>query len=71
MALTGSQIDMFRAKCLLHGLKLELKGMYRSKGQRTCYALIKEEFGLKGNKQSVHDQFEEILRNNGNGKIRR
>ena len=50
---------MYRQRVLLKGLKLELIGMKLSRG-RTCYSIIKQEYGLKGNKQSVYDQFKAI-----------
>ena len=56
---TPQQIDMYRQRVLLKGLKLELIGMKLSRGQ-SCYSIIKKEYGLKGNKQSVFDQFKAI-----------
>ena len=50
---------MYRQRVLLKGLKLELIGMKLSRGQ-SCYSIIKKEYGLKGNKQSVFDQFKAI-----------
>lgn len=63
--LTGDQIPEFRKKVLLRGLKLELKGMKLSRG-RSCYSIIKSEFNLKGSRQSVFDQFSQLL-NKGEG----
>jgi len=57
---TPEQINSYRMICLRQGLKLELIGMRLTRG-RTCYSMIKEEFGLKGNKQKVYDQFVELL----------
>lgn len=42
-------------------LSLECKGMARSKG-KSAYTIIKNEFGLKGNKQKVLAQFIEVLK---------
>jgi hypothetical protein len=53
--LTGSDIDLFRMSVLEKALKLELLGM-KGRG-RSAYSVIKSEFGLKGNRQSVYDQF--------------
>jgi len=58
--LTGDQIPEFRKRVLLRGLKLELKGMKLSRG-RSCYSIIKSEFNLKGSRQSVFDQFSQLL----------
>ena len=62
--LTGDQIPEFRKKVLLRGLKLELKGMKLSRG-RSCYSIIKSEFNLKGSRQSVFDQFSQLLNKGG------
>lgn len=55
-----AQIEMFRYKTLLKGLRLEMVGMKMSRGQ-SCYSIIKQEFGLKGSKQKVYDQFKSML----------
>jgi len=54
-AITGENIDLFRLSILEKALKLELLGM-KGRG-RSAYSVIKSEFGLKGNRQSVYDQF--------------
>ena len=54
------QIEMFRYKTLLRGLRLETQGLQMSRG-RSCYSIIKQEFGLKGSKQKVYDQFKLML----------
>ena len=57
---TPEQIEMFRYQTLLRGLRLEMQGLQMSRG-RSCYSIIKQEFGLKGNKQKVYDQFKLML----------
>lgn len=64
MVITGQQIDAFRAKVLLRGLKVEMKGIRLTRG-KSCYSIIKSEYGLKGSKQKVYDQFEKLLKDNG------
>ena len=54
-AITGDNIDLFRMSILEKALKLELLGM-KGRG-RSAYSVIKSEYGLKGNRQSVYDQF--------------
>jgi len=54
------QIAMARVLTLRQGLKLEVRGMRMSRG-RTCYSIVKEEFGFKGSKQKVLDQLNEML----------
>jgi hypothetical protein len=58
--ITGPQIPEFRKRVLYRGLKLELTGMRLSRG-RSCYSIIKDEFNLKGSRQSVLDQFEKLI----------
>ena len=49
----------FRLRVLHKALKLELLGL-RRKG-RSAYAIIKDEFGRHGSKQSVYDQLGELI----------
>jgi hypothetical protein len=58
------QIQSFRLITLLSGIRAELKGFRLTRG-RTCYSMVKQEFGLKGNKQKVYDQFEDLLLEHG------
>ena len=51
-----SAVSLFRMITLANGLKMEIKGMRMTRG-RTCYAIIKEEFGLRGRKTRVLEQF--------------
>lgn len=55
---TPEEIHAYRMKTLLIGLRAEVKGMRLTNKGQTCYARIKKEFGLKGSKQKVLDQFE-------------
>ena len=52
---TPEDINMFRMLSLKGALSLEVKGMKRR--GRSVYSIVKEEFGLKGNKQRVLEQF--------------
>ena len=57
-ALTDKKgIALFRMKTLASMLTLEIMGMKR--GGRSAYSIVKEEFGLKGNKKSVLKQLDE------------
>lgn len=58
--ITGTDIDLFRASTLEKGLRLELMGMKMSRGV-SCYQIIKKEYGFKGSKQKVYDQFKELV----------
>ena len=48
-------VSIFRLITIKHALKLETMGMKHSRG--SVYAMVKREFNLHGNKQSVYDQF--------------
>ena len=52
-------INRYRLKTLLSALKLETLGM--KKRGKSAYAIVKEEFNLKGNKQKVYEQLEKII----------
>ena len=58
--ITGEHINTYRLLTLRMGLKAEMRGMRLTRG-RSCFAIVKEEFGLKGNKQKVFEQFEALL----------
>ena len=58
-AISGNEhIVLFRMSVLEKALKLELLGM-KSRG-RSAYSIIKSEYGLKGNRQTVYDQFRQL-----------
>jgi len=57
---TPEKIDMFRFLSLRSALKLECLGMKR--GGRTAYSIVKAEYGFKGNKKSVLQQMEQIIK---------
>ena len=52
-------IDLYSIVAKRSALVLEMRGMKRR--GRSAYSLIKEEFGLKGNKQKVFEQLTEII----------
>lgn len=58
---TPEGIEAYRMLTLRRGLILEINtGLKLSRG-RSCYAIIKSEYGLRGNKANVLAQFEAIL----------
>ena len=57
---TGYQIDRYRLLVLRSALKLEIKGM--KKRGKSAYSIIKQEFNLKGNKQKVLNQLNDIIK---------
>ena len=59
--ITGSDDIAFAQMLARKGaLRLETLGMKVGRG-RTMYSVIKEQYGLKGNKQSVYTQFCELV----------
>jgi hypothetical protein len=54
-------VNFFRMNTLLHGMKTELKtGMRLTRGP-SCFTRVKQEYGLKGNKQKLIEQFEKLV----------
>jgi hypothetical protein len=60
---TPEQIAGFRMLTLLAGLKLEVRGLRKS--GRSCYQIVKQEFGLTGNRRQVLDAFQELVYERG------
>lgn len=52
LVITGKHIGLYRLLSLKAGLSLECKGLKMSRG-RSCYAIVKSEFGFRGNKERV------------------
>ena len=57
---TPEKIDMALFLTLRSALKMECLGMSR-RGQ-SAYSIIKQEYGFKGNKKSVLEQMEKIIK---------
>ena len=50
--LTGQQIDDARRLALRQMLKLEIRGLSRSKGA-SAYSVLKKDYGYKGTRESI------------------
>ena len=59
--ITGESIMHYRLLTLIQGLKSEIKGMRLTSKGRTCYSIIKSEYGLKGSREKVLVQIQEIM----------
>ena len=57
---TPQQIDRFRAYVLMSALALEIKGLKRS--GPSAYSIIKREFNLKGSREKVLTQLQQLAR---------
>ena len=53
------EIEWTRLLYLRYGLRMEVVGL-KSRG-RSAYSIAKEELGIKGNKQKVLDQVNEMI----------
>jgi len=54
-------IQDYRFMMLITGLRSEIKGFRLTSKGSTCYAILKREFGFKGNKEKVLVQAEELM----------
>ena len=61
-----SKIELFRLFTLRSGIKLEILGMKRTAGRRSCYAVVKSELKFKGNRQRVLSQLETYIQEKKN-----
>jgi len=57
---TPQKIELYQMLVLRSALKLEMLGL-KTRARRTAYSAIKQMFNLKGNRQKVLDQFNEII----------
>lgn len=57
--IVGNKIEVFHMKTQMKALELEIKGMKSRRG--SIYAFIKSNYGLKGNKQKVLEQFKNLI----------
>lgn len=59
--ITGDSIMHYRLMNMILGLKTEIRGLRLTGKGRTCYSMLKREYGLKGNKAKVLAQAEAIM----------
>lgn len=62
--ITGNDIKTYRLHVLRQAIKLEMKGLTNSRGSVT--AMVKREFGFKGNRQRVLEQLEQVINGKAN-----
>jgi len=62
--ITGPHIQLYRMMVLRSGLRLEMKGL--SRRGRSIYAIVKDEFGLRGTRERVLAQLEKRIEDYGN-----
>jgi len=61
--ITGESIKDYRLLLLIQGLKAEIRGFRLTSKGRTCYSILKSEYGFKGNKEKVLIQVQEVMDN--------
>lgn len=59
--LDGDDIILFSIIALESALRIEVKTGMKTRSGRTAYSFVKERYGLKGSKQRVLEQFNEIV----------
>ena len=59
VTITGEHIELYRLIHMRKALQLEVKGL---KFGRSVSAMVKKEFGFKGNKQKVLEQFDKYIK---------
>ena len=58
--ITGDDTILFSIIALESALRLEVKGMKMGRG-RSAYSIVKDRYQLKGSKQRVLEQFNQIV----------
>jgi hypothetical protein len=59
--ITGDDTILFSIIALESALRLEVKTGMKMGNGRTAYSIVKDRYGLKGNKQRVLEQFNQIV----------
>ena len=61
------EIEWTKLLYIRYGLRMEVEGL-KSRG-RSAYSIAKEELGIKGNKQKVLDQVNEMIQSIKKGEV--
>jgi len=61
VVITGESINHYKFLILIQGLKVEMKGMRMTSKGRTCYSILRREYGFKGSRQRVLEQAQEAM----------
>ncbi len=55
-------VNFFRMAALLQGMKSELRtGMRMTRRASSCFTIVRREYGLRGNKQKLIEQFAKLV----------
>jgi len=58
--LTGQQIPTYKLIVMRKGIEMEIGGFGRFEG-RSCYAIVKEQFGWTGNRKTIVNKLTELI----------
>ena len=61
VVITGESILDYRFLTMIQGLKAEIRGMRLTSKGRTCYSMLKREYGFKGSREKVLAQAQEAM----------
>ena len=61
VVITGESILHYRFLTMIQGLKAEIGGMRLTSKGRTCYSMLKREYGFKGSREKVLAQAQEAM----------
>jgi hypothetical protein len=61
VVITGESINHYKFLILIQGLKVEMKGMRMTSKGRTCYSILRREYGFKGSREKVLAQAQEAM----------
>lgn len=50
-------VKMYRILTIKSGMELEMKGIRLTRKAPSCFTIARKEFGLKGNKRKLYEQF--------------
>lgn len=54
-------MKLYRMATILQGMYLELKGMRLTRKAPSCFTIARREFGLKGNRLALIQQFSKLV----------
>lgn len=53
-------VKLYRLLTIKSGMELEFKGIRLTRKAPSCFTIVRREFGLKGNKRKLYEQFCEM-----------
>lgn len=50
-------VKLYRLLTIKHGMEIEFRGFRLTRKAPSCFTIVRREFGLKGNKRKLYEQF--------------